>query len=53
MQAAIAERAVPAPVARFGAAKQHCGSFKQSVRGTRVQHKARKLAGQHGLLQQG
>ena len=36
----------------MGATKR-AGSFVQSVRGTRVQHKAAKAAGQPGLLQQG
>ena len=50
-QVAIDRVAMPA-AARIGTAK--CSSFKQSVRGTRLQqHKARRAAGQPGLLQLG
>ncbi|EFN50814.1 hypothetical protein CHLNCDRAFT_37654 [Chlorella variabilis] len=50
-QVAIDRVAMPA-AGRIGTAK--CSSFKQSVRGTRLQqHKARRAAGQPGLLQLG
>lgn len=53
MQALAADRALPTATAqRSGAAKQ-LGCFKKSVRGTRVQHKARSAAAQPGLLQTG
>jgi hypothetical protein len=53
MQCAAATQGVQStPNVRIGATKR-TGSFVQSVRGTRVQHKVAKAAGQPGLLQQG